>query len=76
MSGKTRDWLKFGTLVALAFALGLAFASAGDGTITVIREDSADKFSAIQTVLSFPPGTPSDADAFATTMLFRNGLIT
>src|SRR3989442_6771627 len=28
MWGKTRDWLKFGTLVALAFALGLAFASA------------------------------------------------
>lgn len=30
--------------------LGLAFASAGDGTITVIHEDSADKFSVIQTV--------------------------
>src|SRR2546421_346703 len=28
MSVKTRDWLKFGTLVAMAFALGLAFASA------------------------------------------------
>src|SRR5947209_48447 len=28
MSVKTRDWLKFGTLVTLAFALGLAFASA------------------------------------------------
>jgi DNA-binding beta-propeller fold protein YncE len=30
--------------------LGLAFASAGDGTVTVIHEDSADKFSVIQTV--------------------------
>jgi len=30
--------------------LGLAFASAGDGTITVIREDSPDKFSVAQTV--------------------------
>ncbi|MGO9862841.1 MAG: YncE family protein [Terriglobales bacterium] len=30
--------------------LGLAFASAGDGTITVIREDGADKFSVAQTV--------------------------
>ena len=30
--------------------LGLAFASAGDGTITVIHEDSADKFSVLQTV--------------------------
>jgi DNA-binding beta-propeller fold protein YncE len=30
--------------------LGLAFASAADGTITVIHEDSADKFSVVQTV--------------------------
>ena len=30
--------------------LGLAFASAGDGTITVIREDSKDNFSVAQTV--------------------------
>lgn len=30
--------------------LGLAFASAGDGTITVIHEDGADKFSPAQTV--------------------------
>jgi YVTN family beta-propeller protein len=29
---------------------GLAFASAGDGTITVIREDGADKFSVAQTL--------------------------
>lgn len=28
MSVKTRDWLKFGTLVAMAFVFGLAFASA------------------------------------------------
>ena len=30
--------------------LGLAFASAGDGTITVIREESADKFTVAQTL--------------------------
>ncbi|MFZ0480155.1 MAG: YncE family protein [Terriglobales bacterium] len=30
--------------------LGLAFASAGDGTITVVREESPDKFSVIQTI--------------------------
>ncbi|MGA7448322.1 MAG: YncE family protein [Terriglobales bacterium] len=30
--------------------LGLAFASAGDGTITVIKEDGKDKFSVAQTV--------------------------
>jgi hypothetical protein len=29
---------------------GLAFASAGDGTITVIREDGGDKFSVAQTL--------------------------
>src|SRR2546430_9628345 len=27
MSVRTRDWLKFGTLVAIAFVFGLAFAS-------------------------------------------------
>ncbi len=32
--------------------LGLAFASAGDGTITVIRADGADKFSVAQTVVT------------------------
>jgi hypothetical protein len=30
--------------------LGLAFASAGDGTITVIKEDRGDKFNVAQTV--------------------------
>jgi len=29
---------------------GLAFASAGDGTITVVKEDGAEKFSVVQTV--------------------------
>ena len=28
MSVRTRDWLKFGALVAMAFVFGLAFASA------------------------------------------------
>ena len=28
MSARTRDWLKFGTLVAITFVFGLAFASA------------------------------------------------
>ena len=32
--------------------LGMAFASAGDGTITVIKEDSPDKFSVVQTVMT------------------------
>lgn len=39
---------------ATAFDAGrnLAFASAGDGTITVIREDNGDKFSVAQTVIT------------------------
>jgi serine protease Do len=47
MSGKTRDWLKFGTLVAMAFALGLAFASAfrlptrGEAAVRSVLQDSS-----------------------------------
>lgn len=46
MSVKTRDWLKFGTLVALAFALGLAFASAfrlptrGEAAVRSVLQDT------------------------------------
>jgi len=47
MSVKTRDWLKFGTLVALAFALGLAFASAfrlptrGEAAVRSVLQESS-----------------------------------
>jgi serine protease Do len=47
MSGKTRDWLKFGTLVAMAFALGLAFASAfrlptrGEAAVRTVLQDTS-----------------------------------
>src|SRR5437879_3214806 len=47
MSGKTRDWLKFGTLVALAFALGLAFAGAfrlptrGEAAVRSVLQDTS-----------------------------------
>ena len=47
MSVKTRDLLKFGTLVALAFALGLAFASAfrlptrGEAAVRSILQDTS-----------------------------------
>ncbi len=47
MSGKTRDWLKFGGLVALAFALGLAFASAfrlptrGEAAVLSVLQDTS-----------------------------------
>src|SRR6266550_302891 len=47
MSVKTRDWLKFGTLVALAFALGLAFASAfrlptrGEAAVRSVLQDTS-----------------------------------
>src|ERR1041384_3132483 len=47
MSVKTRDWLKFGTLVTLAFALGLAFASAfrlptrGEAAVLSVLQDTS-----------------------------------
>jgi len=47
MSGKTKDWLKFGTLVAMAFALGLAFASAfrlptrGEAAVRSVLQDTS-----------------------------------
>src|SRR5260370_34519366 len=47
MSVKTGDWLKFGTLVAMAFALGLAFASAfrlpsrGEAAVRSVLQDTS-----------------------------------
>src|SRR5712664_1740767 len=47
MSVKTRDWLKFGTLVAMAFALGLAFASSfklparGEAAVRSVLQDTS-----------------------------------
>src|SRR5438477_2176586 len=47
MSVKTRDWLKFGMLVTLAFALGLAFASAfrlpsrGEAAVRSVLQDTS-----------------------------------
>src|SRR5467141_1994117 len=47
MSVKTREWLKFGTLVAMAFALGLAFASAfrlptrGEAAVRSVLQDTS-----------------------------------
>src|SRR5947209_4970445 len=47
MSVKTRDWLKFGTLVTLAFALGLGFASAfrlpsrGEAAVRSVLQDTS-----------------------------------
>ena len=46
MSVKTRDWLKFGTLVTIAFVLGLAFASAfrlptrGEAAVLSVLQDT------------------------------------
>jgi len=47
MSGKTRDWLKFGALVGMAFALGLAFAGAfrlptrGEAAVRSVLQDTS-----------------------------------
>lgn len=43
--------------------LGLAFASAGDGTITVIKEDGNDKFSVAQTVTTQKSARTMTVDA-------------
>lgn len=39
---------------ATAFFRGAAFASCGDGTLTVIRETSPEKFNVVQTVKTAP----------------------
>jgi DNA-binding beta-propeller fold protein YncE len=52
-SGKMVSSLAIGEgcdAVAFDAERGLAFASAGDGTITVIKEDAGDKYSVVQTV--------------------------
>src|SRR3989442_4465957 len=47
MSVKTGDWLKFGTLVTLAFALGLGFASSfrlpsrGEAAVRSVLQDTS-----------------------------------
>src|SRR5690242_3646325 len=51
MSVRTRDWLKFGTLVAIAFVFGLAFAS----TLGLPKRGGAVETS---TVLPAPASTP------------------
>jgi serine protease Do len=52
MSGRTRDWLKFGALVALAFVFGLAFASALD---LPTRGNAAERSAAVLQGVSAPP---------------------
>jgi DNA-binding beta-propeller fold protein YncE len=42
---------------------GLAFASAGDGTITVIKEENGDKFSVVQTVTTQKAARTMTVDA-------------
>src|SRR6266568_1065999 len=54
MSVRTRDWLKFGTLVAIAFVFGLAFAS----TLSLPnRSDATESIAAAQAAAPrLPPG--------------------
>src|SRR5712691_9070234 len=49
MPVRTRDWLKFGTLVAIAFVFGLAFAS---------TLDLPKKSTAAETILPAPVAAP------------------
>src|SRR5213592_4483299 len=55
MSVKTRDWLKFGTLVAMAFALGVAFASVAEHVkpaVVFIKSERRERVSTRR----LPPG--------------------
>src|SRR5260370_9094095 len=59
MSVRTRDWLKFGALVAIAFIFGLAFAS----TLNLPkRGGAAEPASSLQPVTA-PPSATSAAQA-------------
>src|SRR5213592_844520 len=51
MSVRTRDWLKFGALVAMAFVFGLAFASALD---LPTRGNAAERSAAVLQSVSAP----------------------
>src|SRR5258705_9432816 len=52
MSVRTRDWLKFGALVTMAFVFGLAFASALD---LPTRGNAAESAAVLQGVNAPPP---------------------
>src|SRR3989442_11012183 len=54
MTVRTRDWLKFGSLVAIAFVLGLAFASSLD---LPKKGGAAESLRAAQQTTA-PPRTP------------------
>src|SRR5437588_4802600 len=60
MSVRTRDWLKFGTLVAVAFVFGLTFAS----TLSLPnRSDATESIAAAQAVAPRLPAPPLKSTA-------------
>src|SRR5881392_3127919 len=60
MSVRTRDWLKFGTLVAIAFVFGLAFAS----TLSLPkRSDATESIAAAQAAAPPLPAPPLKSTA-------------
>src|SRR6267154_8676 len=60
MSVRTRDWLKFGTLVAIAFVFGLAFAS----TLSLPnRSDATESIAAAQAAAPRLPAPPLKSTA-------------
>src|SRR5256886_14377087 len=66
MAVRTRDWLKFGALVALAFVFGLAFASTLDlprkgGATPLIPEAQAAGGTAVQIPPAKPPADIGNA---------------
>ena len=65
MSARTRDWLKFGTLVAIAFVFGLAFAS----TLNLPRQTGAAESIVAPQPTAAPPAAVPQPSAKATAEL-------
>ena len=74
MSVRTRDWLKFGTLVAIAFVFGLAFAS----TLNLPKKGGAtETFAApvIPATAAAPATLPLSAPAFKAATDFEDAFV-
>ena len=76
MSVKTRDWLKFGTLVAMAFALGLAFASAfrlptrGEAAVRSVLQDTSRPLPQAKTAVDLGDAFASVAERVKPAVVF------
>src|SRR5438552_3863124 len=76
MSVRSRDWLKFGSLVAMAFALGLAFASAfrlpsrGEAAVRSVLQDTSRPLPQAKAALDLGEAFASVADHVKPAVVF------